>query len=106
MSGWGRFTWGQAYWGEDDLLATGWGAKPYGTSNWGDLSGEVVSLTGLSISTNIELVTVTGTAVVDLIGEEFNLNIGSVTNVIDVNFCCKWYFIQCKYWNTYNRYRC
>jgi hypothetical protein len=58
MSGWGRFTWGQAYWGEDDLLATGWGAKPYGTSNWGDLSGEVVSLTGLSISTNIELVTV------------------------------------------------
>jgi hypothetical protein len=62
MSGWGRFTWDQGQWGEDELLATGWGAKPYGTSNWGDLSGEVVSLTGLSISTNIELVTVTGTA--------------------------------------------
>ena len=44
MSGWGRLTWGQAYWGEDTALGTGWGAKPYGTSSWGDLSGEVVNL--------------------------------------------------------------
>ena len=29
MAGWGRFTWGQAYWGEDELLATGWGAKSW-----------------------------------------------------------------------------
>ena len=28
-SGWGRFTWGQAYYGESDLLATGWGAKTW-----------------------------------------------------------------------------
>ena len=32
-SGWGRFTWGQAYWGEDTLLATGWGAKSWGSGD-------------------------------------------------------------------------
>jgi hypothetical protein len=86
MSGWGRFTWDQGQWGEDELLATGWGAKSWGAGEWGNLADETVTLTGLSISTNIESVTVTGTAVVDLIGEEFNSNIESVTNVIDVNF--------------------
>ena len=49
MSGWGRFTWGQAYWGEDETLATGWGAKSWGAGEWGNLADETVTLTGQSI---------------------------------------------------------
>ena len=45
MAGWGRFTWGQAYWGEDELLATGWGAKSWGSGEWGNLADETVTLT-------------------------------------------------------------
>ena len=52
-SGWGRFTWGQAYWGEDTLLATGWGAKSWGSGEWGNLADETVSLTGVSFSSTI-----------------------------------------------------
>ena len=44
MAGWGRFTWGQAYWGEDELLATGWGAKSWGSGEWGNLADETVTL--------------------------------------------------------------
>jgi hypothetical protein len=85
MSGWGRFTWGQAYWGEDDLLATGWGAKPYGTSNWGDLSGEVVSLTGLQINSTLNpSVTFDISGLVEPLGIAATFSIGSITNVIDV----------------------
>ena len=65
MSGWGRFTWGQAYWGEDETLATGWGAKSWGAGEWGNLADETVTLTGQSISSNVGSVTVTGTGVVD-----------------------------------------
>jgi hypothetical protein len=36
MSGWGRFTWDQGQWGEDELLATGWGAK-----SWVLVNGEI-----------------------------------------------------------------
>ena len=85
MSGWGRFTWGQAYWGEDDLLATGWGAKPYGTSNWGDLSSEVVSLTGLQINSTLNpSVTFEISGLVEPLGIAATFSIGSITNVIDV----------------------
>ena len=47
-SGWGRFTWGQAYWNRDALLATGWGAKAWNDGEWGNLADETVSLTGVS----------------------------------------------------------
>ena len=43
-SGWGRFTWGQAYWNRDALLATGWGAKAWNDGEWGNLADETVSL--------------------------------------------------------------
>ena len=39
-SGWGRFTWGQAYWNRDAVLATGWGAKAWNDSEWGNLADE------------------------------------------------------------------
>jgi predicted xylose isomerase-like sugar epimerase len=114
MSGWGRFTWGQAYWGEDDLLATGWGAKSLWLQvNWGDLSGEVVSLTGLSISTNIELlnpVTVTFdiSGLVEPLGIAATFSIGSITNVIDVTTLLTGEEItfSAHIGTTYNRYRC
>ena len=52
-SGWGRFTWGQAYWNRDALLATGWGAKAWNDGEWGELKDETVSLTGQSITSSI-----------------------------------------------------
>ena len=51
MSGWGRFTWGQAYWGEDQLLNQGWGAETWGDGgSWGEVGDENVALTGQEIS--------------------------------------------------------
>jgi len=50
QSGWGRFTWGQAQWNEDALLATGWGAKSWNSGEWGNLADETASLTGISFS--------------------------------------------------------
>ena len=85
MSGWGRFTWGQAEWGEDDLLVTGWGAKAWGAGEWGDLSGEVVQPTGLSITSTLNpSVTISGDALVLVSGQSFNSTIGTITNVISV----------------------
>ena len=53
QSGWGRFTWGQAQWNEDALLATGWGAKAWNGGEWGNLADETVSLTGVSSTLSI-----------------------------------------------------
>ena len=53
-SGWGRFTWGQAYWNADTTLKTGWGAQAWsGDGGWGDLSDQTISLTGLSITSSV-----------------------------------------------------
>ena len=55
-SGWGRFTWGQAYWNEDTTLKTGWGAQQWsGDGGWGDLSDQTisVSLTGIQITASV-----------------------------------------------------
>ena len=57
QSGWGRFTWGQAYWNEDALLATGWGAKAWGDSGWGQLADETITLTGTVSYTHLTLQT-------------------------------------------------
>ena len=87
MSGWGRFTWGQAYWGEDDLLATGWGAKAWGASNWGDLSGETVTLTGLQINSTLnDSVTFEISGLVEPTGLAATFTLGNITNVVDVSF--------------------
>jgi hypothetical protein len=85
MSGWGRFTWGQAEWGEDELLATGWGAKAYGAGEWGDLSGEVVQPTGLSITSTLnDSVTISGNAVVAISGQQISSTLGTISNVVSV----------------------
>ena len=53
-SGWGRFTWGQAYWNADTTLKTGWGAQAWsGEGGWGDLSDQTITLTGISITSSI-----------------------------------------------------
>ena len=84
MAGWGRFTWGQAYWGEDQTLATGWGAKSWNSGEWGNLADETVSLSGLSITSNIGSVTISGDALVLPTGVESGFTLGSITNVVDV----------------------
>ena len=79
-SGWGRFTWGQANWNADVTLKTGWGAQSWsGEGGWGDLSDQTISLTGLSISSNIGSVDVpdvvlslTGQSITSSQGEAFN----------------------------------
>ena len=85
-SGWGRFTWGQAYWGEDTLLATGWGAKSWGSGEWGNLADETVSLTGVSFSSTVGSLTLTGTALVEPTGVSTTSNLGTITNVISAEF--------------------
>ena len=50
-SGWGRLTWGQANWNEATTLTQGWGAEAWGSGgSWGDVGDEIVSITGLEIS--------------------------------------------------------
>ena len=65
QSGWGRFTWGQAYWNRDALLATGWGAKAWNDGEWGNLADETASLTGVSITSNIGAVGILANALVE-----------------------------------------
>ena len=47
-SGWGRFTWGQANWNENQKFGAGWGAKTWNEQSWGDLNDVTVSLTDFS----------------------------------------------------------
>ena len=98
-SGWGRFTWGQAYYGQDTELATGWGAKTWNAGQWGNLANETVTLTGLSFSSEVGSLTATGTGVVELTGVSATFNVGTITNVINVStayllsfFCKRWIF--------------
>ena len=52
-SGWGRFTWGQANWNENQKFGAGWGAKTWNEQSWGDLNDVTVSLTGFEISSSM-----------------------------------------------------
>ena len=52
-SGWGRFTWGQAYWNADTTLKTGWGAQAWSDGEWGELKDAIALPTGLSITSSI-----------------------------------------------------
>ena len=82
-SGWGRFTWGQAYWNRDALLATGWGAKAWNDGEWGNLADETVSLTGVSATFSIGSGTsITAAAVVEPTGVSFTGSVGSISPVI------------------------
>ena len=61
-SGWGRFTWGQAYWNADTTLKTGWGAQAWNDGEWGELKDQTISPTGFSITSSIWSVDVNCTA--------------------------------------------
>ena len=52
-SGWGRFTWGQANWNENQKFGAGWGAKTWNEQSWGDLNDVTVSLTGQEITSSM-----------------------------------------------------
>ncbi len=82
QSGWSRFTWGQAYWNEDALLATGWGAKAWNDGEYGNLADETVSLTGVSITSNIGAVGILANALVVPTGVSSTASTGSISPVI------------------------
>ena len=82
QSGWGRFTWGQAYWNRDAVLATGWGAKAWNDSEWGNLADETVSLTGLSSTSSLGTVNLIGNALVEPTGVSSTASTGSISPVI------------------------
>ena len=52
-SGWGRFTWGQANWNENQKFGERWGAKTWNEQSWGDLNDVTISLTGFEISSSM-----------------------------------------------------
>ena len=81
-SGWGRFTWGQAYWNRDALLATGWGAKAWNDGEWGNLADETVSLTGVSFSASLGSVNIVSTNIIIPTGISFTGSVGSISPVI------------------------
>ena len=84
-SGWGRFTWGQAYWNRDALLATGWGAKAWNDGEWGNLADETVSLTGISFSASLGSVDIVSTNIIIPTGISFTANGALIYNSSDSN---------------------
>ena len=83
QSGWGRFTWGQAYWNRDALLATGWGAKAWNDGEWGNLADETVSLTGVSSTSSLGTVNLIGSSkLVEPTGVSSTASTGSISPVI------------------------
>jgi hypothetical protein len=49
--GWGRSMWGQADWGDTNIVETGWGRNTWGYQSWGDTP--IVTLTGLTATTSL-----------------------------------------------------
>ena len=106
LSGWGRFTWGQANWNADTKITTGWGADPYNdaASTWGDVGDEIVVLTAPdAIVSNASIGSTYGTGswgqeqgwgqfvlnpadVMGLTGVSSTASVGSVTNIISASF--------------------
>ena len=82
QSGWGRFTWGRAYWNENSILATGWGAKAWNDGEWGNLADETVSLTGIAATSNIGAVGILANALVEPTGVSSTSSTGSISPVI------------------------
>ena len=97
-SGWGRFTWGQANWNENQKFAAGWGAKTWNEQSWGDLNDVTVSVTGQEITSSIGIqgwgnntygqgawgefaVTIGLSPNFDISGVEFSSSIGSASGI-------------------------
>ena len=53
--GWGRSYWGQADWGDTNVVETGWGRRTWGYQSWGDTP--IVEVTGLSATTSVGTLT-------------------------------------------------
>jgi hypothetical protein len=53
--GWGRSYWGQADWGDTNVVETGWGRRTWGYQAWGDTP--IVEVTGLSATTSVGTLT-------------------------------------------------
>ena len=49
--GWGRSYFGQADWGDTNIIETGWGRRTWGYQAWGETP--IIELTGLSATTSI-----------------------------------------------------
>ncbi len=58
-------------------MATGWGRKTWGASEWGDLSDEIVSVSGISGTFSIGSVTTTANADVDVTGIQLTSSQGT-----------------------------
>ena len=106
LTGWGRFTWGQANWNENTKITTGWGADPYNdaASTWGDVGDEIVVLTAPdAIISNVSVGSSYGDSswgqeqgwgqfvlnpadVIGLTGVSSTASVGSVTNIISATF--------------------
>ena len=106
LTGWGRFTWGQANWNENTKITTGWGADPYNdaASTWGDVGDEIVVLTAPdAIISNVSVGSSYGDSswgqeqgwgqfvlnpadVMGLTGVSSTASVGSVTNIISATF--------------------
>jgi hypothetical protein len=57
---WGQLTWSAGDWGLQEPVTEGWGAYGYGLTGWGNNFIDVtVSLTGQSLTTSLNSVTVT-----------------------------------------------
>ena len=100
QTGWGRFTWGRAYWNENSVLATGWGAKAWNDGEWGNLADETVSLTGVSSTTSIGTLNLIGNALVEPTGVSSTASTGSISPVIP-NSRSRWSIIFINFWNNY-----
>ena len=81
QSGWSRFTWGQAYWNEDALLATGWGAKAWNDGEYGNLADETVSLTGIASTTSLGTISNVIAVTVEPSGVSSTASTGSISPV-------------------------
>ena len=80
-SGWGRFTWGQAYWNADTTLKTGWGAKSWGEDEWNELKDAVAQPSGLSITSSVGSVDVPD-VILTLTGQSFTASQGEAFNPV------------------------
>ena len=58
-------------------MATGWGRKTWGASEWGDLSDEIVSVSGISLTSSIGSESVTANADVSVSGISLSSSIGT-----------------------------
>jgi hypothetical protein len=93
--GWGRITWGNNGWGilgdvgltgqeitsnlnsvtVDAEINVGWGSDTWGTETWG-ASGQLVDLTGIQLSANLDSVSFTISGSTDVTGEQITSVLG------------------------------